>query len=204
MKLGEPATGRLTLSQFRKAEAYADALRGPRTEFVQGVAPIVTNDVLGEVVTQGTMQIDGEDIAWPINQVMGRASRTAGTYKEIFQYLDIKNNWVFSMAEDTYQILTWTDDEIVAKKSYTARVTKVVIDLKAKTVTYLTEDNKDGSNSAGGFPKLESLTKTRVSRLAPSGDAARAYYEKLAQRARDYVANRARNALGLDSIRQVK
>ena len=166
--IGEPATGVLTIGQWSKAVDLAakvvQAFNAP--SFPQGSGEQVQGSADWPFVnTAGTLVIEGERIAWPFNLVTGRAYRSTNTYEETFTYID-NGNAVFSN-KDTYDIISWDKDEVVAKKAFGERIQKVVINFGAKSVTYLT----DSTSNAGSGSALEPLKKTRVSRLVPSLDA---------------------------------
>ncbi len=184
-KLKELQTGILTMGQFDKAEKYAKALN---QEAIYPGDDLMVTDLDNTVRVQGTLTIVGEKIAWPINLVKGEARKSTMSYDEVFTYLN--GNSIYSDT-DSYQIIQWGDEEIIAVKQFSERNLKILINRKTQSVSYITTDRS--TEVKPGAP-LDKLRTPRVSVLTRGFDAARDHYQNEKAKAREFIADRAKAA----------
>jgi len=104
--------------------------------------------------------------------------------------------YLLTMRSDTFQILSWGADEIIAhdNDSDICRITVLTMNMNSNEVYAVTRDN-ESSQCRDALPTLPALDKPRIARLVPSFDVTFDFWHKRLALLRGYMNSRVRQEL---------
>lgn len=186
-KMQQDVTGTLTVGQLEHLVKMEKQLN---EQPVKPLAVFGVNEVGDSVFASGTMEIVREKIAYPINFHRLTANRRTMTCRD--DYFELQNGELIVLGDNTFEVVSWTADEVVCTTEYNCRTEKLIIGLKTKEVTVITT-NRDNPDCKDFAPlKLE---VPRVSRLVDPLKSANAYYEARRKEAEEFVSDAAKAKL---------
>ena len=196
--IGQPETGELTKGQFEELQ-----LRSTRITDTPVYLPTFGDEIKvygysDYLTTKGTWIIEGEKIYAPINHSEIRCRKSQGTC-EVFQALtdipklrgtglfgQVKDSYTLRMSNDTFEIISWTDSEVISQTGAKCRTTIMTINIENKEVFQITR-NKGDNECDVGIASLPQLEKPRISKLIPGYKFSYAFWINRKKEARKYL-----------------
>ncbi len=173
--IGENPTGELTVGQMD--ELFKRVTKVNETKII----PIYGDEVRiysteGYASVQGTMILEGEEIADPVNITKFVCDRGKMTCSEKTITIDIPDiddsrDYYFLIEDETHNkdIISWSKNEIVAQTVGDCRTTIFTMNLSNNEVYEIVRNNnKQKCNKENKFVILPKLSKPRIARLVPS------------------------------------
>lgn len=170
--LGEQQTGKLTVWQIDRLNYMSSRQNMTRVDFFTFA---FGGHLVGDFArVEGTLEILGEKIAYPINNVRIECTQALGTcsYRQIALMLPDQNSWaqsysVLEVANETYVVTRWQDNQIDAVPLTTAgcRTNTLSLNFAANEFYEISKNlsGEDCTSSLGvTLPKLEA---PRISRI---------------------------------------
>ena len=122
------------------------------------------------VSAEGTWRIEGDKIFSPINHAKIKCHKPRGTCKMMqidfrIPRLDEDSTlYFFNIVEDVYNIISWSDSEVISQSGVACRQTIMTIDRSNDEVFQITK-NRGTKGCDAGIAKFPPLKKPRISRL---------------------------------------
>ncbi|MBT6248368.1 MAG: TonB family protein, partial [Nitrospina sp.] len=197
--IGQPETGELTKGQFEELQ-----LRSTRITDTPVYLPTFGDEIKvygysDYLTTKGTWIIEGEKIYAPINHSEIRCRKSQGTC-EVFQALtdipklrgtglfgQVKDSYTLRMSNDTFEIISWTDSEVISQTGAKCRTTIMTINIKNNEVFQITR-NKGDNECDAGIVSLPQLEKPRISKLIPGYKFSYEFWSNRKKEARKYLS----------------
>ena len=167
--IGVSPSGELTVGQFEKLKRRSARQKDTRV-YTSGSAKIFASGGFAKV--EGTWIIEDDKIADPINTAEITCDRVAkecvSTQASVVvpQIEKDDDSYYLNLTSQSYQILSWGTDEIVARDSGKCRVTILTLNLNSNEVFETTRNNETEACLESPI-SLPSLDKPRISRLIP-------------------------------------
>jgi len=182
--VGEKQTGVLTAGQAEKLMIRAERISDtPITLPGYGETLRVYGDN-NHIFTNGTWRIEGDKIMYPLNYSKINCHKSIGTCEALqidfnIPRLDKSNSskYFFMITEDIYQIISWTDSEVISKSAVNCRQTIMTIDKSNNEVFQITK-NRGTKGCDTGIAKFPPLKVPRISKLYPSYVKSNEFWEK--------------------------
>jgi len=168
--LGAPVTGDLTFGQFEELSRRHTRSRDTPVYLSGRDTNIFVYD--GYATVEGTWIFEGGRIAYPINKskiVCRRAQKECHVIQAEVTVPDIKSKDVsygLFLNVNTYKIISWSRDEIVARVSGNCRTALLTLNLNSHEV-FETTRNNETKRCLEDFLTLPRLDKPRIARLVP-------------------------------------
>jgi hypothetical protein len=199
--LGVPTTGELTFGQFeelnRRSTRFKDTpvyVGGWNTNIYVAAGVLAT--------VSGTWVIEGEKIAFPINKSEITCKRASKECKIVQANLSVPgiekggDSYNLDLTVSTYEIVSWTSEEILARTSGSCRSSLLTLNLKAHEV-FETIRNNDPAACREQPLSLPPLDAPRISRLVPSWDVTYKFWQARKKIASEWANPRYRQNMGL-------
>jgi hypothetical protein len=186
-------TGILTLGQFE--ELNRRATRRFETKVYASNNAYVSKFEDYSVTAKGTWVLEDEQIGDPVNTVEINCIKPQDTCKIIqasvtLPSIDSTNDtYYLSLDTQVYKIISWTDDEVIARPYQTnkCRATTLTINVRTQEVYEVTRNNNQEACKFGDLMELPPLEGPRIARLVKGYEATRAYWEVRTKQYTDYV-----------------
>ena len=168
--IGEKQTGVLTGGQMAKLHTRSERISDTRL-YLPGLGKTIK--VYGYkdyVSTEGTWRIEGDKIFAPINYAEIKCHKPRGTCKVmqidfmIPRLDEDSTQYFFNITEDAYNIISWSDSEVISQSGVACRQTIMTIDRSNDEVFQITR-NRGTKGCDAGIVKFPPLKKPRISRL---------------------------------------
>ncbi|UZJ44463.1 hypothetical protein OOT55_17675 [Marinimicrobium sp. C6131] len=192
--LGDKATGVLTVWQIHNLEKRSDYQKLSRVSFPSDHYSKKTDKY---ATVSGTMMIQDERIAWPVNHVQLKCYKE-DKYCELDQlYLVFPSDdsWsqTFNVMQDTtqyYNITNWSDDIVDAVPSDLGsgcRVTALNLNFKTKEFYQITRNGTGECETMGvTLPKLE---RPRIAQIVDGKDIINSQFGELRKKAFSFLSS---------------
>ena len=181
--LGQAQTGDLTTGQYKLLDQRA-ALASERSFRVSGMwdkLHVFTYEK-SHVSTEGTWVLEGEEMAFPVNSAKITCIKAEGqcTHDEVDIQLPSLNRenvfgdnyTIFHQQPEHYEIISWTNSEVISELARQCRTTTLTINTVTKEVFQVTRNN------GGNCDFVDKLKKPRIARLLASGNVMHEYWER--------------------------
>ena len=188
-------TGALTGRQFDELQLRVHRFND--TPIYLGISEIKIYGYDGYATVEGTWIIEGERIAYPINQVKIKCTRE---HQEcvIFE-VDIDVPKIgeggeasrLNMSTKAYSIISWSGGEIVARDSGNCRTALLNLNLNSHEV-YETVGNNRTKACGGPISTLPKLESPRITRLVPGFKRSYDFWRERRKLASEYLNPRYR------------
>lgn len=175
-------TGELTFGQFEELQRRWTRSRDTPV-YASGFGKIKITGFDGWVSVKGTWILEGEQIAYPINTAEITCERDRRECRLIQADLVVPNlddsgdSYMLSVNSDSYSIISWEPDEIVARDSGECRITLLTLNLNSNEVYEVTRNN-ESQKCLQAYLSLPKLDKPRVARLVPGWKTTYEFWQK--------------------------
>jgi hypothetical protein len=170
--LGQPSTGEMTVAQFEELGRRLNEVNATPV-YVLGQEPTVhISKDFG--IADGTWQIIGDTIAFPINRVNIECFRQFGHCFVSRAHVDVgtgststplKGSYSLHLATELHLVTSWTATEISMEGGGDCRRTTITMNANSGEVVELTRNNTKGECEGIPLPKLD---QPRVARFVHS------------------------------------
>ena len=164
--------GMLTMKEFSVLTSVSEKIGESPVYFISS-AEISTFGNL--VLVSGTWVIEGDQIAYPINKTdiicdkLSSDCELTNISVTVSEIAESGNSHNIGVDKDHYEIISWTDDSIIALDRGRCRTTTLTLNINANEVFETTSNlNKEGCEILPGILTLPALEKPRIARLMPS------------------------------------
>lgn len=174
-KLGEDPTGELTYGQWETL--YRMSIRRTDTPvYAGGLGTVYIYE--GRAVAEGSWILEGEQIADPVNTSRIECLKQTQTCTVIqadisVPGLDDENDaYYLNLSTTRYEIISWTNDEVIARGlggliGTRCRTTLLTLNATSKEVYEITRNANEEGCSLDSLVSLPPLKAPRVARLVP-------------------------------------
>jgi hypothetical protein len=168
--IGEQQTGVLTFGQWQKLNIRNERSSDRRLTLPSFGKTIKVYAYKDYVSTEGTWRIEGDKIFSPINHAKIKCHKPRGTCKVmqidfmIPRLDEDSTRYFFNITEDVYNIISWSDSEVISQSGVKCRHTIMTIDRSNDEVFQITK-NRGTKGCDAGIAKFPPLKKPRISRL---------------------------------------
>jgi hypothetical protein len=122
---------------------------------------------------KGTMIIEGDKIAWPLNISDFECYREWGCYQSGVDITDDAGTYYVNANQNLLSILSWNEEEIVANNEALCATTTLTINAKA-------------NNGQSCAPMMHPLAKPQISKLVSGFNVSQDYFAKKRKEADGY------------------
>jgi peptidoglycan hydrolase-like protein with peptidoglycan-binding domain len=171
--IGELESGKLTFGQVGEMKRRWTRFHDNEVHAL-GPDEILIYASDGWASVKGTWMLEGEEIAYPINQSEITCRRDLATCLSIQANVIVpgvdKDNqdYYLSVNSETYDIISWTTGEIVARLADQCRIVLLTLNMHSNEVFEITS-NGETEACREAYLSPPSLDKPRIARLGPSG-----------------------------------
>ena len=192
--LNEEQTGNLTFKQMNDLIKFATNFNQTEVTPLSGFGDKLSLTNFGNYFsTTGTFYLEGEQIAYPVNksEVICRKSLNQCETLMAFVMLpyedDSSDTYYLDFQRSTYNILKWSDSEILAEDEGDCRTNQLVINFNSDEVYEITRNNRTKacdetllnqllkSQGGEGMPDLD---KPRIARLVPGSKLLQEFWKE--------------------------
>lgn len=191
--LGAQATGTLTIGQWEELIRRWTRLRDTEI-WVSGFGDELSiSRFEGYVKTEGTWIIEDDQIAYPVNRSEVICRRELGeclvTQADVMvpQLDDSEDSYGLQIRSNTYSIVSWDADEVVARSSGRCRTTLLTINSNSREVFEVTRNNETEACREGTILSSPSLDKPRIARLVPGFTTTWDWWQERKKKVREYI-----------------
>lgn len=199
--IGHEETGDLTTKENELLQARSTFVKSLRVNVIGGGWDKI--DVFsyqnGFISTNGTWVLDGEKLAYPVNSAQISCTKSEATCVVHQVDIDIPNlsdrgfnsdsYSVYQQLPESYDILSWSESEVVSESVGTCRTTTMTINSASKEAFQVTRNN--GGNCELGTVKFPKLERPRVARLVASGKTINEFWNERQKQANKLISSEA-------------
>jgi len=201
MDINAEPTGELTFGQVEELERRSIRIEDTKVYTTGGFGDeLVISNVQGYLQVKGTWILEGEDIAYPINESKISCDRSRGECEVIQAEVIVPTidssdeNYTLSVDSTTYSIVSWNESEVIARYSVSCRISMLTINFNSKEVFEVTRNNET-KECREGYLKLPSLDKPRIARLVPGWNRTYKWWKDRQKKTTEYINPRFREKM---------
>jgi peptidoglycan hydrolase-like protein with peptidoglycan-binding domain len=183
--IGGAKTGELTLGQFRELSRRLTRFHDTPIYPVGGSLGELKILVFeGYASVKGTWILENEQIAYPVNEAKITCVHSQRECQLIQASVVVPSldedskNYMLELNSQTYTIVSWGADEIVARGGGKCRTTLLTLNMNSNEVYEVTRNNETKECREEEFFSLPRLDKPRIARLVPGWKVTRDFWEK--------------------------
>jgi len=189
---GFAVTGRLTLREIEELTRRYTRVHDTRVHPLGGFGDeLFIYRGADFVSAEGTWILEGDEIAFPINTSQINCSLADNECLVIQANIwipslgEADDSYSLDLSSNTYTIVSWTDNEVVARSRSACRTMILTINSAAREVYEITRNNSD-AESCGTFdtPWLEA---PRIATLVPGWQRADEWWKERKKEASEYI-----------------
>jgi len=192
--LGDSTTGNLTVYQISQLQYRSELQKLGGVGFPTRLRSSISKDYAS---VEGTVEIIGERIAWPINQnrIVCFRSNQACEVREVSLVVPNQNSWAQTYSvvigeTEYYQIRKWTESTIEAdypSKPDSCRSTSLSLNFKTAEFYFITKNA--GGNCEFLGAKLDRLPRPRISQVVDGQKIVREEFDAIGRRAYEMLSS---------------